>query len=233
MDDGIGRILATLKETGLADNTLVWFLSDNGGIRKIDNNNDPLREGKLTCYEGGIRTPAAVWWPGVIEGGRVIETPIVNVDLLPTILSAAGVPHVKTPNPLDGVDVLGVLTAKARAAFAAPQRDIYAFTGQEGLDHEQISVLSADGWKLIVTGPDVRRPGGIDAPGHKVELFHLSADLIEKDNVASSQPERVKELGAKLVAFRKSEPEHSLPPLNRKPKDFEVPKNWHNAPAGQ
>ena len=60
MDDGIGRILATLKETGAADNTLVWFLSDNGGIRKIANNNDPLREGKLTCYEGGIRTPAAV-----------------------------------------------------------------------------------------------------------------------------------------------------------------------------
>lgn len=230
MDDGIGRIFAALKESGVADNTLIWFLSDNGGIRKIPNNNDPLKEGKLTCYEGGVRTPACVWWPGVIEGGRVIDTPVINVDLLPTLLAAAGVNDVHDPRPLDGVNVLGLLTGKGPAP--AP-RDLYFFTGQEGLNHEQIAVTSPDGWKLIVTGPDVRRPGGIDTPEHKVELYHVSVDPSEKTDLAASEPQRVKELGEKLIAFRHSEPKESLPPINRKPKNFVVPRNWHNAPEGK
>lgn len=228
MDDGIGRILDAIKQSGEADNTLIWFLSDNGGIRKIPNNNDPLRDGKLTCYEGGIRTPACVWWPGVIEGGRVVDAPVVNVDLLPTLLAAAGRPDVQSPKPLDGVNVLDLLAGKSSVA---PERDVYAFTGQQGFEDEQISVLSADGWKLVVTGPDVRRPGGIDTPAHKVELFHLSDDLLEKTDLAAKEPARVKELGSKVIAFRRSESEYSVPPLNRKPPKFQVPKNWHNGPA--
>lgn len=225
MDDGIGKILDAIKDGGIQKKTIVWFLSDNGGIRKIPGNNLPLKGGKLECYEGGIRTPAAVWWPGVIEGGRKLESPVVNVDLLPTLAHVAGA-KIDWPNPLDGVDVLDALTGKEKEA---PQRDVYSFTGQQGIEKEQLSVLS-DGWKLVVTGPDIRREGGVAGPGHKVELYHLADDLNEKEDVAEKEPAKVKELGEKLVSFRKSEPAGALEPTNEKPAGFVIPKNWHNGP---
>lgn len=224
MDNGIGRILDAIDQAGIAKNTLIWFFSDNGGIRKIPGNNAPLRGGKLTCYEGGIRTPAAVYWPGVIEGGRKLEAQVVNVDLLPTLVRAAG-GRARTNKPLDGIDVFDELTGSQEI-----RRDVYAFTGQDGVEREMISINAADGWKLIVTGPDIRRAGGIDPKTHKVELFHLSEDLLEKTDLSEREPERVKELRAKLIAFRASEPAGALPTENVKPKDFVPPKNWHNGP---
>lgn len=233
MDDGVGRILKAIENAGIANDTLLWFVSDNGGINLIPNNNDPLRGHKLTVYEGGVRTPAAVWWPGHFEGGRKVETPLINVDMLPTIVKLCGGDVSKTPaGPLDGMDVSAVLEGKP-APDAMKNRDLYFFTGQDGLDREQIAVTTGDGWKLIVIGPDVRRPGGCGTPQHKVELFHLSDDLSEKTNLADKEPERVKEMEAKVIAFRQSEPAKSLPPLNRKPPKFVVPPHWHNAPATQ
>jgi hypothetical protein len=113
------------------------------------------------------------------------------------------------------------------------KRDLYFFTGQGGLENEQLAVTTGDGWKLVVIGPDVRRPEGISSEKHKVQLFHLSEDLLEKTDLAAREPERVKAMGAKLVEFRKSEPKKSLPPLNRKPAKFEAPVNWHNGPAAE
>jgi arylsulfatase A-like enzyme len=227
MDDGIGRILETIEKSGIAKDTVVWFLSDNGGIGAIPGNNTPLRAAKLTVYEGGVRTPAAVWWPRVIEGGRKIETPIVNVDVMPTLVALAG-GNEKSDKPLDGVDVSGLLTGKQ--AKIAP-RDLYFFTGQTGLETEQIAVTSPEGWKLVIKGPDVRRPGGFGTPQHKVELFNVADDPLEKTDHAAEKPDIVAQLGAKAVAFRQSEPKHSLPPMNRKPRDFQPPPKWHNAPA--
>jgi arylsulfatase B len=225
MDDGIGRILDAIDQAGVARRTLVWFFSDNGGLRKIPGNNAPLRGGKLTCYEGGIRTPAAVYWPGVIEGGRRLEAQVANVDLLPTLVHAAGGGAPKTNKPLDGIDIFDEL-----AGGPEVRRDVYGFTGQDGLEKEIISINSADGWKLIVAGPDIRRPGGIDRKTHRVELFHLSEDLLEKTDLADRESERVKALGAKLIAFRASEPQGALPTQNEKPEGFVPPKNWHNGP---
>jgi hypothetical protein len=111
------------------------------------------------------------------------------------------------------------------------KRDLYFFDGQTGLEAEKIAVTSGDGWKLVVLGPDVRRAEGYSSPKHRVQLFHLSEDLLEKTDLAEKEPGRVKELGAKLVEFRKSEPKESLPPINRKPPRFEPPAKWHNAPA--
>jgi arylsulfatase B len=230
LDDGIGRILKAIDEAGIAGNTLIWFVSDNGGTGRIPHNNDPLRGFKLSCYEGGVRVPGAAWWPGVIEGGRKIETPIVNVDLLPTNLRFCGGDASKAPaGPLDGVDVSAVLRGES-PSDAVTSRDLYFFTGQQGLDHEQIAIIS-DGWKLMVTGPDVRRAEGFKSPQHKIELFHLSEDPSEKTDLSAKESARVDALGAKLVAFRKSEPERSLPPINKKPPRFEPPPHWHNAPA--
>jgi arylsulfatase A-like enzyme len=228
MDDGIGRILGAVEKAGVANDTIVLFFSDNGGIGGIPGNNVPLRAAKLTVYEGGVRVPAVVWWPGVIEGGRKIDAPIVNVDLFPTLLALAGVPVNASPDrPLDGVDVSGVLTGRQPKA---PKRDLYFFNGQTGLETEQNAVTAPDGWKLIVLGPDVRRPGGYRTPAHKVELYNVLEDPSEKTNRAAEKPELVEKLGAKIVAFRKSEPEKSLPPINRKPRNFQPPAKWRNAP---
>ena len=229
MDDGIGRILKALEDAGVARDTLVWFLSDNGGLRSVPGSNDPLREGKLTVYEGGVRVPSVAWWPGVIEGGRKVDTPISFIDVMPTLLGLAGA-GVGTPGAaLDGADMSGVLAGTKGAA--PPARDLYAFNGQAGIEREQIAVTSADGWKLIVAGPDVRRPGGWQTGRHRVELFHLAADPLEKTDLAAKESRRVAELGHKLVAFRSSEPQASTPPVNRKPPNFRPPPQWRNASA--
>jgi len=90
-------------------------------------------------------------------------------------------------------------------------------------------LTTGDGWKLVVTGPDVRRAGGVAAAaGHRVQLFHLAEDPMEKVDLSEKEPGRVAEMGRKLVAFRGSEPrEGSLPPMNRRPAGFETPGRWH------
>ena len=112
----------------------------------------------------------------------------------------------------------------------ATERDLYAFNGQTGLETEQNAVIAPDGWKLVVLGPDVRRSGGFRTPAHTVQLFNVLEDPLEKTDRAAEKPEIVERLGAKIIAFRKSEPEKSLPPINRKPRNFEPPAKWRNAP---
>jgi arylsulfatase B len=220
MDDGIGKILDSVQKAGIADNTLVWFLADNGGVLKIPENNKPLRDGKLTVYEGGVRTLGAVLWPGHIEGGRKIEAPVMNIDILPTLISIVG-GKIKGGQPLDGVDCSQVLLGKTSET---PARDLYFFTGQNGLQNEQIAVTQPDGWKLIVIGPDVRK--GIKPDDHKIELFNVKDDPSESKDQAKEKPELVEQLSKKLIDFRASEPAKSLPPLNKKPADFKPPKHW-------
>jgi arylsulfatase A-like enzyme len=228
MDDNVGKILKTLEEAGIADRTLIWFTSDNGGVQRFPGNNGPLREGKLTVYEGGVRVPAAVWWPGVIEGGRKVQARLMNVDVLPTLCRAAGA-DADGPAPLDGVDAFDVLTG---TKASLPARDLYFFTGQSGPEKEQLAVINADEWKLVIIGPDIRRAGGYATPAHRVELFRLKDDPGEKTDLAAKRPDLVEQLGRKLVAFRKTEPDGALAPPNRPPRDFKPPPAWRNAPAG-
>ena len=229
MDDGIGRILQTIEKAGITNDTIVWFISDNGGLGHIPGYNEPLRAAKLTVYEGGVRVPSAVWWPGVIEGGRRIDAPVMFVDVMPTLFAFLG-KAIEGEKPLDGVDVSNVLTGQSPTA---QDRDLYHFTGQTGLKTEQIAVTSPQGWKLIVKGPDVRREGGYRAPGHTIELFNLLDDPTERTDRSSEMPDLVNTLGEKLVAFRRSEPKESLPPINRKPADFNPPPQWRNTPAAK
>jgi arylsulfatase A-like enzyme len=223
MDDGIGRILKAVEEAGIAKDTLVLFMSDNGGVRGIPQANAPLRDGKLTVYEGGVRVPAAAWWPGVIEGGRKISTPVMFIDVMPTLLRVCGGAPGKE---LDGADVFDLLTGKAPGR--EPRRDLYFFHAQGVPGKEQLAVSSADGWKLVVIGPDVRREAGHQTPQHTVELFHLTEDPLEKQDLAAREPVRVKELAAKLVEFRKSEPADAMTPVNQKPAGFAPPPQWRN-----
>lgn len=229
MDDGIGRIIKSIEEAGIAKDTLIWFMSDNGGIRRIRGTNTPLRDGKLTVYEGGVRVPSVAWWPGVIEGGRKNSTPVMFVDVMPTLLRVCGAAPGKG---LDGRDVFDVLAGKT--AGEEIRRDLYFFHAQGARDKEHLAVISADDWKLVVIGPDVRGEGGYQTEKHTVELFHLAEDPLEKTDLAAREGEggqRVKDLAAKLVAFRKSEPPGAMPAVNRKPAGFEPPPQWRNAPG--
>ena len=232
MDAGIGRILQALEQAKAADNTLVWFMSDNGGINRLKGVNRPLRDGKLTVYEGGVCVPSAVWWPGFIEGGRKITQPVINLDILPTLVRVSGREPLSDLK-LDGVDVLDVLARRGAdvppASGGLAARDLYFFTGQSGLDDEQIAVSDADGWKLVVIGPDIRRPEGFKSPKHRVELFNLSADPGEQKDLAADQTAKVAELGHKLVAFRASEPADSMAPSNRPPQGLKPPPGWKNS----
>jgi arylsulfatase B len=124
LDENIGRILAAIDKMGLRENTLVWLHSDNGGqIEQGASINTPLRGSKNSLWEGGVRVPAAVRWPAVLEGGRKIEEPIAYIDVLPTLARIAGADQV--PDKLDGVDVLDVLTGKK----AGLDRTIYLGPG--------------------------------------------------------------------------------------------------------
>ncbi|NBW86944.1 MAG: N-acetylgalactosamine 6-sulfate sulfatase [Planctomycetia bacterium] len=103
MDDGIGRVLATLRETGLERNTLVAFSSDNGGSLPHANNNDPWRDGKQSHYDGGLRVPFIVRWPGAAPGGAVSEGVVSHIDVVPTLLDYFGIP---VPDLLQGRSLL-------------------------------------------------------------------------------------------------------------------------------
>ena len=111
LDRGVGRVVDTLKQAGVWENTLLFFLTDNGGARATSAVNTPLRGFKAQNYEGGIRTPFIVSWPGRFKGGRTIDTPISSLDILPTALEAAGV---EAERPLDGKSLLPLLTGKTR-----------------------------------------------------------------------------------------------------------------------
>src|SRR5688572_6677216 len=112
MDDAVGKVLAKIREAGQEENTLIVFLSDNGGpTMSTTSKNDPLRGFKMTTWEGGIRVPFCMQWKGKLPAGKTYEHPIIQLDLLPTMLAAAGSPADVTPT-LDGVNLLPYLTGE-------------------------------------------------------------------------------------------------------------------------
>ncbi len=119
MDRGIGEVLDALERKGVAENTLVWFFSDNGAVGRGGlGHNRPFRGRKGTAYEGGVRVPAACRWPARIPAGRKVDALVGYVDLLPTLAAAARLDYV-SPQPLDGMDVLGVLAGDGSPADRA------------------------------------------------------------------------------------------------------------------
>ena len=207
LDESVGRIMARLEELKLADNTLVIFSSDNGGVggyhrteapsqKKGQTDNTPLRGGKGTLYEGGIRVPFIVRWPGVVPAGRTSDVPVAHVDVYPTLLNIAG----GTPRggyKLDGVSFASVL--KSPQAALAREAIYWHFPGY--LE----SYVHPSGWR---TAP----VGAIHAGDFKlmeffetgaVELYNLRDDISEKRNLAAQSPAKVQELRAKLATWRK------------------------------
>ena len=218
MDAGIGRILDALEQAGIADDTLVWFLSDNGGTGALLANNQPLRGNKHDVYEGGVRVPSCIRWPARLVGGRRIETPVAAIDVLPTLLQAAGLAQ-HGGKPLDGTGLLDVLGGSA----PPPQRELYFFFGQAGPERERLAV-SAPPWKLVLLGPDVRS-GPVDSR-HSRQLFDLRADPGEVHDLAVEHPAVVEELTRKLVAYRRLQPAQGVPPHEQGREGFVPPPRW-------
>jgi arylsulfatase A-like enzyme len=177
MDDAIGAILGKLRQHNIEDDTLVFFVSDNGGPTvQTTSSNHPLRGYKGQVYEGGIHVPFLVQWKRRLPKGVVYDNPVIALDILPTAVAAAG----GTPAAnLDGVNLLPYLTGQNKAA---PHEALYWRFGP------QWAVRKGD-WKLL------------SAAQGSAELYNLAEDLSEKSNLASSQPAKAKELQAAYDAW--------------------------------
>ncbi|MBI5689365.1 MAG: sulfatase [Verrucomicrobia bacterium] len=192
MDDGVGRILAKIRALGQEERTIVFFIGDNGGpTQSTTSSNGPLRGYKMTTYEGGPRVPFLAQWKGTWPGGRTYDLPVMNLDVLPTIVAAAG-GKVAPEWQLDGVDLTPFVTGKVSSR---PHETLYWRYGP------QWAIRDGD-YKLVVS-----RGGG----GPEPELYDLAVDLRESNNLAGRMPAKVKELKAKWDKWSAEQAEPSAP----------------------
>lgn len=177
LDEALGRLVNTLTETGLLENTVLIFTSDNGGLKGITNNS-PLRAGKGFPYEGGIRVPFIVHWPSNVKGGSVNETPVQNTDLFPTIAMIAGIP---LPNhPIDGKSILPLIQQKGKFSNRAL---FWHFPHYRNNDTGPYSIVRKGDFKMI-RFYDPR----------KDVLYHLKNDPSETTDISGSYPKVLKDL---------------------------------------
>lgn len=188
MDEAVGLLLRTLDECGLADDTLVCFTSDNGGVSSGDAYSSsmlPLRGGKGRQWEGGIREPLYIRCPGLVRPGSACEVPVSGIDLYPTFMELAGQP-LPPEQHIDGRSFLPLLAGRDAPALAG--RDLfwhYPHYGNQGGDPS--SIISRDPWKLIHYHEDGRD-----------ELYHLGNDPGEQHNVAAAHPREAAAMRARL-----------------------------------
>jgi arylsulfatase A-like enzyme len=186
VDESTGKLLAALEEHGIDDRTVILFTSDNGGLDNKNNptDNAPLRSGKGYAYEGGIRVPFLVRWPGKIPSGKVSDAPVTSVDLFPTFLEMAGV-GLPDDRAIDGISLVEHLESG----------------GEKGLERDELlwhfphyrhapgpySILRKGDWKLIKFWEGIH------------ELYDLGKDPSESANLAGEMPDKVKELDGILI----------------------------------
>jgi arylsulfatase A-like enzyme len=178
LDKSVGRVLQVLRDSGQEERTLVVFLSDNGAPPKNGSQNTPLRGGKGTTWEGGLREPFLMQWRGTLPAGRVVDTPVISLDILRTSLAAAGI---ATPSDaaLDGVDLLPYLTGKTQQP---PHDALFWRYGEQ-------SAVRVGEWKLTTALDTTVKP-----PAIKTGLYNLATDVSERKNLAADQPEKAAEL---------------------------------------
>ena len=202
VDESVGRVMQTLDELDLADDTVLIFTSDNGGVggyvregikkRGDITDNAPLRSGKGSLYEGGTRVPLVVRWPGTTEPGSACDVPTIHVDLYPTLLELSGGP--RPEQVLDGESLVPLLQEPA----AELQRDAifqhfpgYLAAGKQTWRTTPVSLIQSGNWKLMEFLEDGR-----------LELYNLRDDIGETKNLATEMPDKAQELHARLVAWR-------------------------------
>jgi arylsulfatase A len=188
VDRAVGRIMETLERLGLEDRTVIFFTSDNGGLLGHSTDNSPLRSGKGYPYEGGIRVPLILRWPGRIKEGSETAEPVSSIDLFPTILDAARI-RPAGDRAMDGVSLMPLLDGKGHLK----ERPLFwHFPHYRGRDVVPYSIVLHKGWKLIKR-----------YEGPSYELFHIAEDIGETRELSAERPEKAKELNGLLEAWLK------------------------------
>ncbi len=189
LDENVGRVLNKLDELGITDNTIVIFMSDNGGLSTSEGSptsNLPLRAGKGWLYEGGIREPMLVKWPGVVKAGNTCDEPVTSTDFYPTMLEMAGLAR-KPEQHVDGISLVPLLKGTGR-----PKREAiyWHYPHYHGSGNRPSGAVRAGDYKLIEWYEDGR-----------IELYNLRDDLGEKNDLAAAMPAKAQELRRMLHAW--------------------------------
>ncbi len=178
LDATIGQLRKKLEELGVAENTMIWFCSDNGPENKTPGSAGDFSKRKRSLHEGGIRVPGILVWPAKIKTGRVEEVACVTSDYLPTVMDAVGIPRTRVPHELDGESLLSLIEGKA---FSRNQPVFFQYSGQ--------LVCSADQYKLY-------------QKSRKPELYDMQGDPYEKENLAASMPEKTEQMMAQWLVWQ-------------------------------
>jgi arylsulfatase A-like enzyme len=183
MDAGVGKVLDTLDRLKLAENTLVIFTSDNGGVLQFGANNGPWRSEKCHMYEGGLRVPGVARWPGKIKAGSVTERIALSMDIFATSCEVAGV---KAPADIDGASFLPTLLGEAQPEA---KRDLYFVRREGGIAYcgKTIEALIRGDWKLV-----------LDSPFAPLELYNLKRDPQETTDLATKERAVLRDISAAL-----------------------------------
>jgi arylsulfatase A-like enzyme len=192
VDESVGRVMKKLEESGVADNTAVIFMSDNGGLSTVPREgptaNLPLRAGKGWLYEGGIREPMLIKWPGVVIAGSICSEPVTSTDFYPTMLEMAGLRPMPEQH-IDGVSLMPFLKNKG----VLKRKAIYwHYPHYHGSGNRPSGAVRAGDYKLIEWYED-----------NSVELYNLKNDISEKHDLAKEMPEKAAELQGMLAQWRK------------------------------
>jgi arylsulfatase A-like enzyme len=213
MDAAVGRITSALEEHKYpAENTLIVFCSDNGGIRRLGSNGK-LRAGKGTLYEGGVRVPAVAVWADRLRPGVAVDEPLHVVDLFPTFVNLAGDMSEPTKK-LDGRNLLPVFESGQASPHEFILHNLTPFHG---------AIRQGD-WKLIRNGKvsaNVTEPSKTET----YELFNIRSDPSESNDLSKERTQIVDKLKAKLVSLATEAAKPNIPP-NRPPDGFKSPKIW-------
>ncbi len=176
VDDGVGRVLATLRRNGIEEKTLVVFLSDNGGPTTNASDNSPLRAHKSSLFEGGIRVPFAMQWKGTLPAGIDYDHPVISLDIMGTITALAGV-EISEERPLDGVNLIPFLTGQL-----------------DGKPHDQLFWRKWEQNAMAIRAGNAKLVSDGQRQKNNYSLFNLKDDVGESSNRRSSSPETVQTL---------------------------------------
>ena len=196
LDQAVGAILEELENQGLAEDTIVVFLSDNGGSTSLGGQNTPLRGEKQTPFEGGIRVPGIIRWPAKLAGGTTTSQVVSVRDLYPTLARAADVPLGNT-RPLDGADQWEILAS----GRVVPRESDLFFAGEHSTGSPEYAALLSGRWKLIQF---VEK--GQTATSTTYSLFDVEADPYETTDLAEQHPSIVDKLSARISSWRSQHP---------------------------
>ncbi len=191
LDRSVGIVLDELEKQALTDNTLIFFVNDNGGVSGHDNT--PLRGFKGSTWEGGTRVPFAIQWPAVLPKGKVLSDPVISLDIFPTAMAAAGV-KMSPGKPLDGVNLLPFMLGESKAR---PHQTLYWKNGSKW--------AVRDGDIKAVSG-NAEGKGKNSEPTNEIMLFDLLQDLSETNNLAASRPDDIARLEKLYSEWKKDFP---------------------------